>query len=99
MMFLINSDKKLAVSKCDTAANVFPPCGVLVTQNLVFDNGVVPVGAYARASLTEAFGEPALSLMFTQVWPALSRWHNELILFPYCVDYDLLDCLQVITST
>jgi hypothetical protein len=97
MMFLINSDKKLAVSASDTAANVFP-CDVRVTQNLVFDTGVVPVGAYARASLTLAFGQPALSLVFTQIWPALSRWHNEMVLFPDCVDYGLLDCLQAITA-
>jgi hypothetical protein len=94
-MFCITNDNKLTVSQNgDAAAKILVPSLIRVASALVFDAGVVPVGAYARATINEAFGEPALILSFEKWWPALAEWNNELILFPSSVDYAILDCLQ-----
>jgi hypothetical protein len=94
-MFCITNENKLAVSESDTATNKPFPRFIRVARNLVLEDGVIPAGAIAQATLVLAYGEPALSLRFEQWWRALARWDNELLLFPTCVDFHILDCLQV----
>jgi hypothetical protein len=96
MTFCITNDNKLTVSASDTGAN-FPRL-IRVARALVLERGVIPVGAIARASLSRAYGERVLSLRFDQWWPALAPWDNELMLFPTCVDWAVLDCLQAFNT-
>lgn len=90
--FRITPDKHLIVDTQVNTDNVDFPCVLRLMRDLELKPyGTIKNGAKAVASLAP---DGILELTFVVPWPALRQWDNILLLFPDCVDTEILEALR-----
>lgn len=95
--FSITNDHRLTVTE-DIQVNegVFPGIFRLTRELELKPYGSIKSGALATAAL---YSDGVLALTFVEHFKALRQWDNILLLFPDCVDTEILEALQAVSET